>query len=68
MKLDGRLINRKFTSSPVRVTAADWGAAARGDEPSHTVQIAVVDQNGTLLIESATVQFYARRATVGGAK
>jgi hypothetical protein len=65
--LDGRLVNRKFTWSPLHVTAADWGSAAGGDDV-HTLQLAVVDPNGTLLIESATVQFYARRATVGRAR
>lgn len=66
VSLDGRLLPSSYRTARIALTDADWQAAAGSDRTEHTLQIAVADARGTLLIESAPVSFYARRATVGG--
>jgi hypothetical protein len=61
--LDGNPLTTAYKSSKVRISAADWQAAARG-EARHTLQVAIIGPAGATLIESAPVSFYARRATV----
>lgn len=61
--LDGNRVAKTFSSTTVRISAADWQAAAGGDA-KHTLQVAIVGPTGATLIESAPVTFYARRATV----
>ena len=53
-----------FSSVKFGVTEADWQRAASPDNVEHTLQLAIVDKTGAVLIESAPVKFYARRATV----
>jgi hypothetical protein len=61
--LDGNRVAKTFSSATVRISAADWQAAAGGDA-KHTLQVAIVGPTGATLIESAPVSFYAHRATV----
>ena len=63
VRLDGNLLPQSYRSPELRVTAADWQAAAR-DNVEHTLQVSIVDRAGRTLIESAPVSFYAHRATV----
>ncbi len=62
--LDGNMLKTRFRSPNLRITEADWSAAARSGDSLHTIQLAVVDANGELLIASAPVSFYMQRATV----
>ena len=62
-KLDGNLLPRDYTSTIFRVTEAEWLSSADPDNVEHTLQLAVVDADGTSLIESAPIKFYALRAT-----
>lgn len=64
VKLDGNLLNGSYNSVSIPVTADDWQAAAKPDDVKHTVQAAIVAPDGTPLIESAPVTFYAHRAVV----
>ena len=63
VKLDGRAIGRSFRSTTISLTEADWQAAASNTSVEHTLQAAVLDKDGKLLIESAPVVFYAHRTT-----
>jgi hypothetical protein len=63
--IDGNPVATTYSSGKVRVSAADWQAAANGDA-LHKLQVAIVSPAGARLIESAPVSFYMRRATTGG--
>jgi hypothetical protein len=63
VRLDGNLLPQSYRSPRLRVTAADWQGAARGDDGEHTLQVTIVDKAGAALIESAAVSFQVRRAT-----
>ena len=65
VRLDGNLIGRDFQSTAISLTDADWQAAASSSNIEHTLQVAIVDKDGKLLIESSPVSFYARRTTAG---
>jgi len=65
VKLDGTLIGRDFQSTAISLTDADWQAATNSSNIEHTLQVAIVDKDGKLLIESSPVSFYARRTTAG---
>ena len=62
VKPDGNLLAASYRSGRISLTAADWQAAAENVE--HTLQAAIVDAAGNVLIESAPVRFFAHRATV----
>jgi hypothetical protein len=61
--LDGKALAKGYSSTRIRITEADWQAAA-GSDAKHTLQVAIVGPAGAKLIESAPVSFYAHRATV----
>lgn len=60
--LDENLLARKYSSGAVNVSAEDWQATA-AENAQHRLQVAIVDRNGTTLIESKPITFYAHRAT-----
>jgi len=62
--LDGKVLTRRYTSAKFGVSDSDWQKSASPDVEEHTLQVAVLDKTGAVLIESAPVKFYARRATV----
>jgi|APFre7841882630_1041343.scaffolds.fasta_scaffold96197_1 hypothetical protein len=64
IRLDGRPLPSTFRSTTLRIGESDWKAAASDDGAAHTLQLAIIDTQGTLLIESAPVRFYVQRATV----
>ncbi|HMN77447.1 MAG TPA: hypothetical protein PKC97_15390 [Burkholderiaceae bacterium] len=64
VSLDGNVLKARFRGPNLRVTEADWNAAANGDDALHTIQLTVVDAKGEPLIASAPVGFYMQRATV----
>ena len=63
--LDGNLIGRDFRSTAISLTDTDWQAAASNASIEHTLQAAIVDANGKVLIESSPATFYARRTAAG---
>ncbi|HEX6829206.1 MAG TPA: hypothetical protein VF104_09520 [Burkholderiales bacterium] len=63
VKLDGTLLPETYRSTRIQVTEADWQGAATSDV-QHTLQIAITDGQGEVMIESAVTGFYAHRATV----
>jgi hypothetical protein len=64
IRLDGRMLPSSFRSTLLRVSESDWRGAFGADRPDHTLQLAIVDAQGRVLIESASVRFYTQRATV----
>lgn len=66
VSLDGRVLPTRYRSLRIHVTTADWQAVAGGDRAEHTLQLAVADAQGRVLIDSAPVNFYVHRAAVGG--
>jgi hypothetical protein len=64
IRLDGRMLPSSFRSTLLRVTESDWKAAVGTQRPDHSVQLAIVDAQGRVLIESLPVRFYVQRATV----
>jgi len=62
VRLDGRPLQRRFSSVRFGVTESDWQSAANADNAEHTLQVVVLDKTGAVLIESAPVKFYAHRA------
>lgn len=65
LTLDGNVLAGSYNTSRIRVTESDWQSAASGNV-DHTLQAAIVDKSGQVLIESPPVVFYVHRATVGG--
>jgi hypothetical protein len=63
LKLDGTVLRRAFRSTAISVTEDDWQSAA-AENVQHTLQAAILDQNGNLIVESPVVSFYAHRATI----
>ncbi|MFN9210121.1 MAG: DUF4124 domain-containing protein [Betaproteobacteria bacterium] len=63
VKLDGNLLDGRYTAPDIALTEADWAAAANPDNVEHRLQAAILDASGKLLIESAPVSFYVHRAT-----
>ena len=66
IRLDGQLLPSSFRATGLRITAADWQAAANAASVEHSVQLLVVDAQGAVLIESAPVRLYVHRASVAG--
>lgn len=60
--LDGNALPSSHQSAKFKVTAGDWQGAAE-DRVEHTLQVALVDKTGAVLLESAPASFYAHRAT-----
>jgi len=63
VKLDGNALPSSYRSAKFKVTPADWQGAAT-DRAEHTLQVALVDKAGSVLLESAPASFYAHHATV----
>ena len=68
VQLDGRVVPTAFRSTKLRLSEADWQATATGHDGEHVLQVGVVDAQGVVLIESAPVRFFVKRATVGGGR
>jgi len=66
VRLDGNWLPTRYQKTEIAITAADWAGAARDDNVEHTLQLAIEDKSGQMLMESATSNFFAHRATVGG--
>lgn len=62
VKLDGNALPSSYRSANFKVTAAEWQGAAAA-EVEHTLQVAVIDKTGAMLVESAPANFYAHRAS-----
>lgn len=63
VKLDGKPLARRYGSAKFGVSKADWQTAADPGDVEHTLQVTVLDRAGAVLIESATIKFFAHRAT-----
>jgi len=63
LKFDGRVLPHDYRTTSIHVSPADWRYAA-AESTLHTLQLAIVDAKGRVLIESVPVTFYAHRATV----
>lgn len=61
--LDGTPLPETFASASFQVSESDWAAAANPDKVQHTLQVAVLDRSGAMLIQSAPVSFFAHRAS-----
>lgn len=64
IRLDGNLLPATFRTTSLRIGELDWQTAARADAVEHTLQLAIVDMQGKVLIESAPIQLFVHRATV----
>ena len=64
LRLDGHVLARDYGTSTIQLGAADWDGAA-ADRAAHTLQLAVIDAQGRVLIESVPVTFYVHRAAAG---
>ena len=62
VKLDGHALPSSYRSAKIKVTPADWQGAAE-DNVEHTLQVAVIDKTGAMLLESAPANFYAHHAS-----
>jgi len=60
--LDGNTLPAIYASRKIAITDADWQAAATSNNVQHTLQAAVVDGTGAVMIESAPRSFYVHRA------
>ncbi|HQR51230.1 MAG TPA: DUF4124 domain-containing protein [Methylophilaceae bacterium] len=63
LKLDGTLVPQQFSAPDISISSADWAASAT-DNTAHTLQAAILDKQGKILIESAPVTFYAHRHSI----
>ena len=62
VKLDGNLLAQRYSSATIHIGAANW-AQAFGESAEHSLQIAIANQDGAVLIESAPVKFFMHHAT-----
>lgn len=62
VKLDGNQLVQGYHGSVIHIKPADWARAATTDNIEHSLQVAIIDQTGAVMIESAPVRFYAHRA------
>ncbi|MBK7423813.1 MAG: hypothetical protein IPJ48_12300 [Propionivibrio sp.] len=66
VKLDGNPLAQGYTALAIHITEADWASAATSDNVQHSLQAAIIsNKDGSVLIESAPVRFFAHRAAVG---
>jgi hypothetical protein len=63
VRLDGNTLASSYGSTNLHISEANWEGAASSDDVEHTLQLAIVDETGAVLIESDPVTFYAHRAT-----
>ena len=63
--LDGSRLAQRYTAATIAIKESDWAHAAAAGVAEHSLQVAIVDRSGAVLIESAPVQFFVQRATVG---
>lgn len=61
VKLDGNLLAASYGSTDFQLTETDWQEVATAST-EHTLQVAIVDRTGAVLVESAPINFYAHRA------
>lgn len=61
VSLDGNTLPATYASRKIAITDADWQAAT-SNNVQHTLQAAVVDSAGAVMIESAPLSFYVHRA------
>jgi len=66
VQLDGRVVPTVFRSTKLHLSEADWQATATGHDGEHVLQMAVVDAQGVVLVESAPVRFFVKRSVAGG--
>jgi hypothetical protein len=67
VSIDGNAVPTLFRSTQLHISEADWRSTATGQgNGEHVLQLAVLDANGVLLIESAPVRFFIKHAAVGG--
>jgi hypothetical protein len=64
VRIDGNVLDTRYSATPIDVTEGDWSRAATSDDVQHSLQIAVVDGSGRVLIESSPTTFYMHRASV----
>lgn len=62
VRLDGNQLARGYHGTAIHIKAADWARAATAKSIEHSLQVAITDRTGAVLIESAPVRFYAHRA------
>jgi hypothetical protein len=62
VRLDGNQLARGYHGTAIHIKAADWARAATAESIEHSLQVAITDRTGAVLIESAPVRFYAHRA------
>jgi hypothetical protein len=65
VRLDGNRLAQRYTSPAIAIKEADWARAAAAGVAEHNLQVAIVDRDGNVLIESAPVRFFVQRATAG---
>jgi len=61
LRVNGNPLPRSFTSNTISVTQGDFNLAADADNIQQTVQVAVVDTTGKVLIESPSISLFLRR-------
>lgn len=61
LRVNGNPLPRSFTSNTINVTQGDFNLAADADNIQQTVQVAVVDTAGKVLIESPSISLFLRR-------
>lgn len=61
LRVNGNLLPRSFTSNTISVAQGDFTLAADTDNIEQSLQVAVVDANGKVLIESSAVSLFVRR-------
>jgi len=64
VRIDGKVLARSFAGPAISISESDWARAEATDNVLHSLQVSIVDQGGTVLMESAPIQFYLRRHTL----
>ena len=66
VKLDGNPLAQGYTALEIHITEADWASAATSDNVQNSLQADIIsNKDGSVLIESAPIRFFAHRAAVG---
>lgn len=62
VKLDGKPLPQSYSNATFHIGASDWSEAFT-ESVEHSMQVAITNRAGGVLIESAPVKFYMHHAT-----
>lgn len=60
--LDGKPLAHGYDRPQIQINATDWASAGNPDSIEHSLQVAIADRTGAVLLESEPIRFYVHHA------